>query len=53
MTQDYLISKENWDKILNELLGKYDVYAPVAGLKDNRQPFQRLEEKKQINTTAN
>jgi ferredoxin len=35
MTQDYLISKENWDKILNELLGKYDVFAPVAA-EDNQ-----------------
>lgn len=39
MVQNYFVSKDNWDKILNELLGTYDLYAPVADLDSQDYSF--------------
>ncbi|KPK83875.1 MAG: hypothetical protein AMS27_11555 [Bacteroides sp. SM23_62_1] len=42
MNHFFLISKENWDKILVKLLGEYYVYAPI--LTDNYQDYRFILE---------
>ena len=43
MTRSYLISKENWDIVLTELLSDFDIYAPVVEVAS--QEYKLVQEK--------
>lgn len=46
MTKHYLISHENWDKVLNRAIRKYHLYAPV--IRENHQDYKLVEQEQDI-----